>query len=595
MLPVSAEWKNAIKAQFRRQAYFKFTLEVAPPGLRDNAVVTSPATNSLSNPDTIMDHSEVSPQPYFSFEPNRGVLDGTMKFVESSTVTADWWSGSSNSPATIHFEFDQTYSVPGLYIEWDMVSYSHPTSVTIIGYGTDNNELYHFDVDDISSNTGFIEAVMGDIKSVDLVINSWVNPDWLYRINEVTFGLYATFTSENNGRISSVSVSSKAQPLADSLPEYDVSLTFRNVDQYFDPKLETGVSPYLAQRQLGKYQWGFTVAPGVVQWTDDLPIYINDFDIPEDSKDVTLNLTNRLSLLDTKFQKNTYTGSVRTMYDIATYILQNSPFILDFDGQEPWILDESMKNAQTVAPILKEDIATLLQYIALACGTWLTIDVATGYVKFYKPDDSAQPTHEVGTLNEFGDPAIEIKDRLRSITIAVYKYELSSESKNVGKGEYNISGTATITLEYNVAYAHNVTAEVSGATLQSAQYFASYAVVTVTAVLTGATVTITLTGQELVQNVSYVETYRDDSITYGQDVVIENPLVTSSNDLTSLSEYIKKYYTKRTRYTAPYSGFPELEATDKIDFTTVYGNSVVEITENTIDFDGGWSGTLGVI
>ena len=594
MLPVSATWKEAVKAQFRRQAYLKMSIEVTPPELREGAVVSSDNTNSNSSIDSIMDHLDTSPVGYFSLEPNRGVLNGTLRFLKKGSKTDDWWGNDFGGKASIHFQFDQAYSVPGIYAEWDLITHSYPSSITIIGYGNDGEEKHRYTNVAITSESGFIPAELSDVRSVDLVINGWSNPNWLPRVNEIMFGLYVNFDSINAGRITGATIKHTAKPLSDALPTYDVSITLRNLDKYFDPALKTGVAPYIARRQLAKYQWGFTTSHGVIEWTDKLPTYIKEFSIPEDSKDVEFNFTDRLALLDASFYKGTYTGSSRTLYDIAEYVLSNSDLITDSEGQTPWVIPESLKNFSTVAPVVKDDVPGILQYIALASCTWLTIDTLTGYVKFMEPK-SGEADAQIGTGQELGDPSITVIDRVRSVKIAVYKYTKAEESKSLGDSEYTVSGTQEIIMQYTVDYAVDVQANVSGATLQSAQYFASYAIIKVTASLTGATVKVELTGYELVQSVSYLETFRDAAVSQGIDVTVENPFVTSTDKLNVLTDYVLKYYNRRTRYSAPYIGYPELEPVDKVDFNTVYSDDEADVVSNSIEYNGGWSGTLEVI
>lgn len=594
MLPVSAVWKEAVRAQFRRQAYLRMTIEVTPPDLREGATIFTEDTNKNSDQETIMDHLDTSPTGYFSLEPNRGILNGELKLLRRGSKTDQWWGNDYTGAAALKFTFDKAYSVPGIYFEWDLITHSFPATITVIAYGIDGIEKHRYSNIAITSERGFVDAEMVDVKSVDVIVNSWCNPKWLPRINEVLFGLYADFDSINAGRITSATVTNKSKPLSDSLPVYDVSVTLRNIDRYFDPALINGVSPYLARRQLAKYQWGFTVAPGVVEWTKEVPMYVKDFKIPEDSKDVTLNFTNRLSSLDRDFYLNTYTGQGRSVYDIALYILQNSRVIREFDDQIPWIIHDSMKSFITDAPIVKDKIPNILQLLALASCTWLSIDVPTGYIKFSVSKDG-EADQLITENQELGDPSISVIDRVRSLNVAVYQYAEDTEKKEVGKGKYTLSGTSEVVIEYNVDYAKDVSAEVTGATLQSAVYYASYAILTLTAVLTGAEVEVTLTGREIVQNTSYIETFRDPTVSEGLDVIVDNPFVTRTDYLPVITAYALKYYNKRSRYTVNYTGYPEIEPVDKLSMKTVYGINDVDVTGAVIKFNGGWSGTLEVL
>ena len=85
------------------------------------------------------------------------------------------------------------------------------------------------------------------------------------------------------------------------------------------------------------------------------------------------------------------------------------------------------------------------------------------------------------------------------------------------------------------------------------------------------------------------------SIADGMDVTIDNPLITSTDHAQQVAEYVKNYYLRRNEYKISYLGYPQLVAGDKIDLSTIYGSDVVEVKNNTIEFNGGWTGTMEVI
>ena len=135
----------------------------------------------------------------------------------------------------------------------------------------------------------------------------------------------------------------------------------------------------------------------------------------------------------------------------------------------------------------------------------------------------------------------------------------------------------------------------SGATVLDVQLYATYAMLIVDAGDVETTVTVSLTGNVVSETITYLETYRDNTVSDGMDVVIENPFVTSINHAMQVAAYVRDLYLKRSRYKVPYIGYPQLEPGDKISLSTMYGNSVVEVTHNKIEFNGGWTGTAEVI
>lgn len=597
MLNVSTEWQNASRNQFRYQAYLWATLELTPPGLRQGAVISSDSTHPNSRVNVLTDGIFSNKLTFGSLEPNRIPLDGSCTLMSRNSVTSDWWSKLpvEDGNIVLHFEFDKTYTIPGIYIVFDQETNNWPSSFKTIGYGATGDVLYSTTIENITSVTGYFDNPMDDVKAVDLVFGNWDTPDWRVRITEVMFGLYISFDSVNNGRIAGATQTSKSDPLSASLPTHNMQITFRNIDKYFDPTLQEGISKYLAQQQLMKVQWGFMTSYGVLERTDTLLYIISDFNIPADSQNVKMNMTSRLAMLTDEFYKGTYTGANRTLADIAEYVLQKSNLATEIAGQTPWTIPEQLNEFTTSAPIPAEAANVILQYIALASCTWLSTKSDNGFIQFIVPSQETSEFCAIDTNTELGNPDMTVEDRLRSVTIGVYNYQVSSSSTEVGRGTYNLTGATTIRIKYSVSFATNVSASVSGATLQSATYYSSYAELNITASTSGADVTVVLNGNEIIETVTYIETYKNNLVSKGKDIVVDNPLITNTAKIKQLSDYVVKYYSKRNRFKIPYIGYPQLEPCDRIHLATIYGEDEVDVTNNTIEFNGAWTGTAEVI
>lgn len=597
MLEVSTQWQKASREQFRYQAYLKVALEIVPPGIRQGLSAASDATFERSDVAEVADGIKASPTRYATLEHNRFALDGSYNMMPSDAETGIWWTSGSvslGSPAGLNFTFDKAYTIPGMHIVWDTESDSFPEQFTIIGYDANGDVAYSIVVTDVSSVEGFFDNLaMDNVTAVDLIVDSWGMRGWRGRISEITFGMIIEVDSVNNGRIISATQTSKADPLNRQLPTHNLDIKLRNYDKYFDPELASGVSKYLAKQQVVKAQWMFITEQGVTEYAPQQAYLTESFSVPTGSKDVELHMTNRLATLDKEFKMGNYTGTARSLKAIAEYVLSNSDVLKETNEQEPWVLADELDAINTLAPIPAEATNILLQLIALAGCTWLTTRGTDGFIQFL----SAQPVSEFCAITpkqELGDPEISIQDQLRSLSVGVYTYTARSATENIGSANYTLSGVNVLTVKYKTDYATGVTATVSGATLTSAVYYASYAVLTVTAG-TNAAVTVTLSGTVIDQTITYIETYRDSVVTDGKDVTIENPFITSVAHAQQVAAYVLEYYLKRNAYTVPYLGYPQLEAGDSINLETVYGSGDVDITENTIKFNGGWEGTASAV
>ena len=392
MLTVSAQWHNASRSQFRYQAYLYASLEVVPPGLREGAQVSSTATHEQASVEKIMDGLYDAPVHYATLERNRWLLDGTFQIIESTDAFDDWWSqyAVSESQPVIKVTLDKPYTIPGIYFRWDKENDTCPKSIRVIGYDSSKVAKYNIEVDNINSAEGFFENLaMDDIQYVDIEILSWMSEGWRARLLEVMFGLVVDFNSVNNGRIVSATQIDKADPLNSKLPTHNLELVLRNYDKYFDATLQQGVSKYLAQQQVMKIQWAFITSKGVTEYAPKQVYLTEKIEIPADSKEVKMALTNRLELLDGDFYYNTYTGTSRTLKAIAEYVLTKSGVLTEFDGQDPWVIPSTFDSVTTVAPIPSGATNAVLQLIALAGCTWLTTRSTDGVIQFLESQASA--------------------------------------------------------------------------------------------------------------------------------------------------------------------------------------------------------------
>lgn len=594
MIPVSVEWKNAIREQFRYQGYLRVVLQITPPGLHEGLQIATSATEVVSTTSKLVDENPNQPKPYATLEHNRWRLDGTYSILAKDTVTDDWWSTPITSgPKELTFTFDQAYNIPGIYVEWDVVNNSYPTNVSLVGYDNSDTQQYLFDVMNITSPTGFIDAPMDNVKKVVLTVKKWSNANWRVRINELLFGLYAKYDSINNGRVMSAKSVDYSHPLSSKLPVHTIDVSLRNLDLEFDPTLQRGISKYLATRQLVKYSWGFTTSYGVVEWTPELHYFMDEFTIPKSEKNVQLKTTSRLALLTDTAGNVPYDATERTFYDIAESVLSTSKIVRE-KSENPWILSEELKNFKTNAPIPDIAVNQILQYLANASGLNLYTNPVNGFVCIDAYENAESQSVDLG--QEQSDPEITVQNTLRTISV-----EVSTYTKNVDQGKVEVArlkqlykGENEIKLSYSKGYAVEVTCSIEGATLVTFEPYSTYAIVSFNAGDSESTVSIVLSGYEVTKTTALTEIYNNKNVSTGLDVTIENPFITDTSKLDYLSDILVNWYSKTQQLDIPYIGYPELTVGDRVDLTTVYGDSNVTVIENTIDFDGGFSGTLEV-
>lgn len=87
--------------------------------------------------------------------------------------------------------------------------------------------------------------------------------------------------------------------------------------------------------------------------------------------------------------------------------------------------------------------------------------------------------------------------------------------------------------------------------------------------------------------------YSVDVMTTGDEVKVNNPLVSNSEHARLIAEWVKNYYTDNVSYSCTFRGDPTLNATDIIHLDSdILNNLQVEIEKHTFTYNGAFGGTL---
>lgn len=597
-LEVSNQWKKSIKDQFRYPGYLKVLLALVPDEIREGATVDVSQTEEITSPVQLTDGVSIEREPVATFEKNRWRGDGK-QYLPSLTASknnpTEWWSNTTSfdeaHPIEMLFHFSSVFSFAGLFVTWDTETNSWPTDWEAIGYKQDGSIQKRYRVRSTRSADGFTETPFDNVTQVRIRIFKWSKPNWRVRINEVMFGTYLNFTNDLINRAdSSVAVS----PIMEELPTCQFSFTFSNYDKSFDPQLQQGYAKYLARKQLLKAQWGFETVYGDIEWMEPWPLYLSGWSIPADSQEVTLNAQSRLSFMDTEYIKGVYDGERHNMYDLTEHILENSNILREINPEIPWEIAPSLRNFYTRAPMPISATNTLLQLIANATGHTLDTNLRNGYIRIKPPVNTTE--YSVGVAQQLGDPSFEIQDRLKSVKIGLHSYSPKGETSEVYKTELVLSGTTEVTCYFNSgAIVQNPTASAVNASIQIGATYARAMILKVIPTNPNEVVTITIMGEVIEESVTTLEMYNDPEVSRGVEVEVDNELITEVETATYLANYLVQYYKRRNHMNVNYLGYPELEAGDRIQIPTNYGDDQGDIVSAKLTFNGGFGGSLKVI
>lgn len=586
-LPVSAQWKTAIGQQFRYPAALKFGIELAPPGLAESLVVATGDTNPVATQAKLDLRNPAAPTPFATLEPDRWLLNGKYDILSAGQKVDDWWSTPYSATATsktIHCTFDKEYSMPGLWVQWDVINKTYPQSVTLVGFDNTHVQLFSQTIS-VTSSVGFIDYEMTDVQYVDIIINEWSVPNWFARINAFMFGLNIEFNSqEGDSRVSGATISRTTDLIGRELSTMGGEVKLHNYDQYFDPKMQQGISKFIVNKQKASFTLGFFTDQNTLEWMPNQTVYINDPTIPTGQQDVTIPFTTRYTFMDKEFLYSSYSATPRSFKTLALEILERGSIIKDSSNLTPWQLDPVLDTIQTSAILPVEAENVLLSYIAGATGCFLDMEAKTDSVRIRRSFNST--AYAITDSNTLDYPKIQLYDKVRKINIKAYKYFVETTAQKLSEGTYYLSGTVALNLKFS-QQATDVTISVSGATEVSRVIYASCVVLVLNAG-TGATVTVSISGKPIQSSSTDIVAYQDVSLTSGLEVSIDNPLITEISTFPEIVQSILRYFTARRTITQKYQGFPELEVGD----TVSYNGEVLPISATAIEFNGAFKGDI---
>lgn len=594
---VSKTWKDAIQAQFRYPGYLRIQLDIVPPDIVENTTVSSTDTDKWTQASNVLGSNNVPYEPTASLEHNRWLLGGNMTLIDDQNPSNNrmgWWSDdivSTSNPIVFLFSFSQAYDLIGFYIQWDTQTNSWATDFTFEGLDANNQVIQTRTVKSAKKPDEYYAVEMTGVHAIRLTFRAWSKPNWRARIEYIVLGRLIQF---DNDRVQSATYGASTHLLSNQLPTSQLDLEISNYDREFDPRIQEGVSVYLARRQQVRAQWGFETSYGTVEWLKEWPLWLNSWSIPADAQTFKLSTGSRLAFMTNKYIYGQYTGTPATFATVAQYMLEHSTITKEGTNEIPWDLDPILSTLYTRAPLPVAAENTVLQLLANAAGCMLTIDNQNDYVCI---KSGVSPSGYTITENQqLGDPSFQISDRLKSVQVSLYTFSTKSSSEKIYSFDGKLSGRNVLQIVYDsdVIAVNPSVSSISGATLNSATFYARAAVLDVTAPDTETDVDITITGTIIEESKTWIQTYANTDVVDGLEVSVDNPLITEMATLRRVADATLQYYQKRTETKIPYLGYPELQTLDTVDVQSTYGNFSGDITDAKLSFNGGFDGTITV-
>lgn len=471
---------------------------------------------------------------------------------------------SATDPVEVVITYEHPVQVNTINFTWDAVTRSWPTDATLEGKDSYGNTIFTRRISASGIVTSFT-GIVATIKSVHLKICSWSKPGWRARI-----GQYEALMVYGNNSIPS------------------------EVNNLFDPTLETGYSKYLARRQKIRVQYGLDTYKDGTLWLPEQVRYLDSWSIPTDAIQVDFHANTRLSFLTQVYQRGAYSSIGASLKTLALDVLSNSNIIKDRADPEPWVLDPVLEDLYTAAPLPAMEENALLQLIAGAAGCTLGTEPTNGFVCISSQVPDA--AYVIDASTQLQVPSISLESALRSIAVKLYNYTVEDEISELFNGTVLLRGTQKVTISYaDDTCATNCTAQVSGATVVSQRFYGYTAELELATADADTEVSIQISGHRVQSSAVQITTFLDPEVDSGREVVVDNPLITNTDTLNVVAQRAYEFYKRRGSASTSYLGYPDLKAGDRGALYSQYMNENGYITEHNFEYNGAFSGNVKMV
>jgi hypothetical protein len=587
MQNVSQEWKDNQTELLTPESFVEISLTLTDPDAYEDATAEDNGHIYISNTEQTVSEVDKDIIPYVTLEQNLWMLNDSRKIIPTSNYgdcgyISNVLSGGNcifvNKPTvTINFLSTNVNLIPGVTITWGIAYDEYAVDFTVTAYNGDTVIARQ----DIVGNTSVMSTVPMDIVDYDRIvisISKWSLPYRRARVAELLPGITKIYTKTD---LFSFEHSQQVDPISASLPKSEISFSIDNTDNSYNPNNVDSLAKYLIERQEVKTKYGYKIG-NKVEWLDCGTFYMSEWDAPQGGMTADFKARDLLEFMTGTYYYGTYSPNGVSLYDLALSVLQDAELPLEDEGIVKWVIDDSLKNIYTVAPLPIDTHANCLQLIANAGGCVIYQDRKG--ILHIKPFVRVESDYTITHFNSYSKSEISLSKPLKQVDVSCYSYSVSADNTELYKGTMNISGTQELLISYS-GTATNVSATISGGTLVTATYYSNACVLKITA---SGDVTITVTGKSLVS--SNVKVITSSGVT-GETISVDNPLITSQSRAVTVGKWVESYMKNRMTLSSDWRADPRLDALDIVDNENDYNTNKVLMTEVKYSYNGAFKGS----
>lgn len=372
MKQVSNAYKTSMKSSLRNRSYAEITLyEIDTTANTDGSWVSN-GEQAYSEFDTV-DYEYDYTNTYATLELNYWALNGKAVISSNSnTVQSGFVSnklstkdGTFETTAVLTREFTTTHTFVGLTLTFDTIYKEWALAVTVNFYLAD--ELQESQTVNVTDSVVVVDAKVASCDKITITFNKTL-PYHYPRLERVMYGIQKVF---DNTEIVSTKQSHDVDPLTRRLPKETVSFTLLDYEHSYDPDNPTGTYGYLDKNSPVSIRFGYDLPDGTQEWLKADKYRLSGMPTTTNNK-ATFSGTGLIGSLSGTYYKSQLGN--KNFYDIAEDILLDAGLTLTEKGENPWDIDESLKEMYTTAVLPVDTHMNCLQLVAHACRCRLYTD-----------------------------------------------------------------------------------------------------------------------------------------------------------------------------------------------------------------------------
>lgn len=440
MQEVSQEWKNIHKQTLLNESFVEISLDITDPVAQKDA--TSSSKDSAYISDTTELTSEVNKpmRSYSTLEQNIWLLNGKREMIPETNYADGGYVGNvlSNEECvfdtkipTIDIEFNKVHTqiIPGITITWGTVYNEYADHFIVTAY----NGASIVARKEIQGNQSIVSVVELDIVNynrITIEIISWCLPNHRARIDDIFIGLNKVYSKRDLFKFSH---SQSVDPISSSLPKNEIKFSIDNSDNSYNPYNIDGLAKYLTARQEVKTRYGLKLNDNTIEWIKGGSYYLSEWYANQNGISAEFVARDILEFMsatyteseDDYYDRTTSTFKERTLYDLALKVLSQAGLPLNVDGSKKWVIDGSLENINTTAPLPKDTFANCLQLIANA-GCCVLYPDRDGIIHI-EPIDNSETDYEINSFNSYSKSEITLSKTIKQINVEKYTYSMGEK------------------------------------------------------------------------------------------------------------------------------------------------------------------------